>query len=354
MARTIETIYREMLAAFAAERGEELREGCDLAVRLYAAAAQILALEVQADWVLDQSFPQTAQGIYLDHHAQARNLSRAPALAAEGVLRFSVDVAVGNDLPVEAGCVVMTAGGRRFETTEDAVLPAGELWVDVPARAVEPGKGGNVAAGTVRLMAVAPSGIKSCTNPQAFVGGDDEETDETLRGRILDSYKRLPNGANAAYYEQQAMAFAGVAAAKAVGRPRGVGSVDVYIAAQSGVPEQVLLDKVLAWLNERREIAVDLQVLAPTVSTVALSAELMPAEGYTFEDASAAAEQAVRNYFTGELLGKGVTLAELGHLLYGLDSVANYHLLEPTADIAAATGKLPVLGTLTFTEMEAA
>ena len=97
----------------------------------------------------------------------------------------------------------------------------------------------------------------------------------------------------------------------------------------------------------------DLQVLAPTAATVNLSAQLLPAEGYSFQEAKTAAEQVLRNFFTGELLGRGVTLAELGHRLYSLEEVANYKITAPTADVAAAVSALPVLGTLTLTEMGA-
>ena len=41
----------------------------DLAVRLYAAAAQIQTLYAYSDWAVNQSFPQTATGEYLDYHA---------------------------------------------------------------------------------------------------------------------------------------------------------------------------------------------------------------------------------------------------------------------------------------------
>ena len=59
--RTIEEIYQDLLAAFAERAGFVPENGCDLAVRLWAAAAQLQALGIQADWVLNQSFPQTAQ-----------------------------------------------------------------------------------------------------------------------------------------------------------------------------------------------------------------------------------------------------------------------------------------------------
>ena len=63
--RNIEEIYRALITAYSEKSGFVPEEGCDLAVRLWSAAAQLQALEMQADWVLDQSFPQTAQGIYL-------------------------------------------------------------------------------------------------------------------------------------------------------------------------------------------------------------------------------------------------------------------------------------------------
>ena len=82
--RAIETIYQEMLAAYAERRGGQIEEDCELAVRLWAAAAQVQALEAQADWVLAQSFPQTAAGEYLDRHAAVRGLKRQAAAKSDG------------------------------------------------------------------------------------------------------------------------------------------------------------------------------------------------------------------------------------------------------------------------------
>ena len=72
--KTVDEIFEEMLSCFGEKTGVELEAGCDLAVRLYAAAAQVYALYVQADWVARQAFPQTAEGEYLDLHAQLRSL----------------------------------------------------------------------------------------------------------------------------------------------------------------------------------------------------------------------------------------------------------------------------------------
>ena len=215
----------------------EVDQGCDLAVRLYAAAAQIYAMYLQADWVARQAFPQTAEGDYLDLHAQLRGLERKQASHAAGTLRFFADQAAETPREIPLGTVCMTAGLVRFETTRAAVLPVGQLQVDVPARALLAGSAGNAAAGTVLSMAVAPVGIRRCDNPEPFLGGSDGETDSELRKRVLDTFQRLPNGANAAFYEQGALSFDEVAAASVLPRSRGIGTVDVVVSTHSGAGE---------------------------------------------------------------------------------------------------------------------
>ncbi len=344
-------IYEQMRGTFAQRAGFVPSEGCDSAVRLYALAAELQSLLMQADWVLDQSFPQTAQGMYLDYHAETRGITRAAAEKAAGTLRFAAADKVTAACPIEKGTVCMTAEGVRFETTEDATIAVGSQWADVPAQAVEAGAGGNVIAGTVTLLSAMPVGVVQCTNPAAFSGGCDAESDEALRGRVLASYQRLPNGANAAYYEQEAMRYPGVAAAKAVGRARGIGTVNVVIATHAGVPDAALLAAVEMDLQKKREIAVDVKVLAPTVETVAVTAALKAAPGYTFAEVKAGAQSALEALFTGELLGKSVTTARLLTLLCGVEGVENVHLTAPAADVAVGSTELPMLGTVTISEL---
>lgn len=348
--RDIEEIYQELKEAFAARAGFEPGDGCDLSVRLWAASAQIQALDIQAEWVLDQSFPQTAQGVYLDRHAAMRGLKRMPAAKAVGTLRFFLKTASDSALRIPAGTVCMAADETRFQTTEEAVIEAGALSTEAAAEALEAGAGGNVAAGTVCLLTACPVAVTSCTNPAAFTGGSDEEDDETLRERVLESYRRLPNGANAAWYENTAMSHTGVAAARAVGRARGIGTVDVYVASESGLPGSELLEEVREDLAERREIAVDVQVKAPAAQTVDITVELAAEENADFSVVKAAVEQTIISFFNGRLLGRPVRLAELGNRMFSVEGVENYHILEPVEDLAGDDTVLPVLGTLAVTE----
>lgn len=337
--RTTETIYQEMLTAYAQRRGSQLEQDCDLAVRLWAAAAQIQALEAQAEWVLGQSFPQTATGVYLDRHAAMRNMTRQAAGKAVGSLTFTLANTQTGAVNIPAGTVCMTEDAVRFQTVEDAAVPAGES-----------GSSGNVGAGAVCVLTACPVAVRAVTNAEAFAGGISEESDDELRQRILDSFLRLPNGANAAWYEQTACSYEGVAAAKAVGKARGVGTVDVYVTTPDGVPPETLLSELQMVFQKSREIAVDVAVKAPSTAAVNVSVTVEVAENAEFADVKAEIEGMLAGFFSGKLLGKAVTLAELGSRIYGLPGVENYHIVSPAADVAANGTVLPVLGTVNVTE----
>lgn len=348
--RTAEEIYREMRTAYAQRQGAQVTEDCELAVRLWAAASQIQALEAQAEWVLGQSFPQTATGIYLDRHAAVRGLTRQAESRAVGELTFTMANAQTGSITITAGTVCMTENAVRFQTTEDAVIPSGERTVTVAAEAVEAGSDGNAGAGAVCVLTACPVAVTSVTNGAAFTGGLTAETDEALRARVLDSFLRLPNGANAAWYEQTACRHEGVAAARAVGRARGTGTVDVYVSTPGGVPSEALLTELEAVFQKRREIAVDVQVKAPTTSAVNVAVTVETEPNAEFDTVKTAVETMLAAFFNGKLLGEAVTLAELGSRIYGLDGVKNYHLTAPTADLEADATVLPVLGTVSVTE----
>jgi uncharacterized phage protein gp47/JayE len=338
-----------MMALFQEKTGREVGNSVDLSVRLYAVAAELYALAAQGEWIQKQCFPQTAQGSFLDQHAELRGLSRQAATQSVGKLRFSIDRAGQSDLIIQAGTVCMTAGQVRFETTETVTLKAGKLYVEAEAQAIEPGSAGNVAAGTVLTMAVAPVGIRRCGNPEPFTGGMDEETDESLRSRVLETYRRLANGANAAYYEKEALAFStDVAAVTVVGRSRGIGTVDVVPAVWKGVPEQSLLDGLQAYFEARREIAVDVKVIPPTEKSVNLTVELEAAQGADYDTVAGRVEAVLKDWFNGERLGENILRVKLGALIYGVDGVANYVLTAPAQDVDVQATELPRLGVLTI------
>jgi uncharacterized phage protein gp47/JayE len=349
--KTTDEIYSEMKASFSAATGLALNDGGDMAIRFYAAAAQLASLWAQADFVARQSLPQTAEGVYLDYHAEVRGLTRAGTAKAAGTIRFSIDTALDSDLPIPAGVACMTAAEIGIVTTQAGVIAAGTLYCDVAAEASEAGAGGNVPALSVASMTLPPTGVSACTNPEAFSGGAPAEDDDSLRARVLSSYRTLPNGANTAYYEARALDTEGVAAVTVLPKNRGLGTVDVVLAAADGLPPAALVDAVQEKLDAEREICVDIRVSAPTAVGVSAAVSVKAAAGYAYADVAAAVEAAVGAYFTGERLGEDLLLAELGSVIYAVGGVKNYRITAPAADVSIRAAELPVLESVTITEM---
>lgn len=345
-------ILKRMLQVVEEKTQMRMEDSSDLAVRLYAAAAELESLYAYCDWALRQNFPQTATGAYLDKHAQMRFLSRKEAEKAKGNLTFYLSEAQNKMVCIPAGTVVTDASLIRFVTLKEGHILPGDLSCTVQAQAEEAGVHGNVAEGTITQMPQAPMAVTACKNAAPFTGGAAGESDEALRERILESYRRLPNGANAAFYESRIMEHKDVSGVKVLPRNRGVGTVDIVVASREGAPTQVLLNELKQDLDQYRELAVDLQVLPPTEIPVAVHAALWPKDGVVYEEAAAAVEAALRDFFDGKRLGKNVYLAELGHCIFSTGMVKNYVLTAPTEDTLCTEIQLPYLAELVLTEGE--
>lgn len=348
--RTITEIYEALKKDFFDCAGAGVTEGGDMSLRLMAVAAEMFSLEAQCEFVKRQAFPQTAAGEYLDMHAATRAISRKAAVKATGKLKFSIAEAAEAELNVPVGTECLNGAGLAFVTTEEGVIVPGELSCEVAAAAALEGENGNTAAGTVLTMRQAPVGVSSVTNPEAFSGGCEAESDSELRERVLASYRKLPNGANAAYYEALALSVPGVEKVVVLPRNRGRGTVDIVFSASDGYPGEELLEKVRALTQECREICVDVSVAAPQTRTVNVTAALTVDPAYDFEFVKASAKAALEAYFGGGKLGESVYAAKILSLLMAVEGVENCALSAPAADIAADKVTLPVLGTVTLSE----
>lgn len=348
---TIDEIFQELSGEFQQRTGLSVSGNSELSVRFYAVAAQLFGLYRQVEWTQQQCFPQTATGGSLDLHAATRSISRKQPVKAAGTVRFFAGEERIGDAEIPVGTVCMTAEGLRYVTTQAGVIPVGETETDLPVEAVEAGSDRNVSAGRVIYLALPPSGITACTNPEAITGGQDEEDDESLRQRIMSTYNRLSNGANAAFYQQAAMAFDGVSAAAVLPRNRGAGTVDIVVTSHSGLPDLQLLEELQDYFTQVREIAVDVAVRPPEVINVNMNIGITPKSGYTFEQVAQTVRSTVESRFNGRLLGCPVLQAELTAAVFAAEGVANCFVSMEDGDLFPDSVTLPCLGELDITEV---
>lgn len=190
--------YNELLDAlehkarelFGATANLTVRSPLGLFLRIFAWILNIL-FSVLED-VYNSRFVDTAVGTSLLNLGRAIGLRVLSAQKASGYIMVTGPPGV----IVPAGWLVETAAGIQFFAVSDTEIGA-EGTVMVPFRCTSTGPDGNVAAGTITTITNPGSvaGITAVTNPAAFTGGRERETDEEFRDRYYASvdYERNAN-----------------------------------------------------------------------------------------------------------------------------------------------------------------
>ena len=321
-----EEILGRMTDTFSEQAGFVPDRASDIGMRLRVLAGEIHGLLGELDWLHRQSFPQSAVGQELDYHAETRGLKRKSAVRARGELTFRREEALWYDVEISAGtvCSTLGSGGLRYRTTEAATLPAGELFITAPAEAEEGGDAYNVSTSRVSVLITPPAGINGVSNEVAFQGGVDGEEDDALRERLLKSYAEIPNGTNAAFYRDHVLRYEGISTVSVVPMGRGVGTVDIYVACNGGIPENGLMAEIQSDLEKLREICVDVQVLPAALVNTSVFMTVKPKAGYGMSEVRADCIEAINQYFAGLAIGESALLAGIGRAIFALEGVENY------------------------------
>ncbi len=252
--------------------------------------------------VLAQAFPASATDDWLDLHCEQVGITRRAQQKAKGLVIFGRETTGGNVL-IKAGRVCKTlADGQgeiyRYVSTEDVVLPAGELEIGVPVESEAYGAAANAAAGAISELSTVVSGIDFIRNDEGWLTqeGYDTEDDTSLQLRYMLRWKDI-NGCTKYAYMSWAYSVAGVIEVAIHDQhPRGQGTVDVIIRGSAGQPTQKLIDAVTETINPKVPVNDDFLVKAPVDYPVAVSFILEISEGDT-DEAAANAETAFRELF---------------------------------------------------------
>ncbi len=349
---TYEEILKRMREAYTQKSGGPPEEASDIGLRLQVLAGEIYRLLAEIEWLRRQSFPLTADGERLDLHGLQRGVKRGEPQKAAGVITFSRYLPMDSDLVIPKGTVCACPGDPavEYETTQQGVLAAGQLNVDVPAQAVLGGSGGNAASGYINTLVSQVTGIHYLTNQAAFTGGADREEDAAFRERVLEAYGQVVQCGNAAYYENLALEEAGVSSAQAVPREDGAGTVSVYVWGQAGAPGEELLARIAERIQALREIGVAVSVKAATAKKYNVMANIKMMPGASYTAAKPLAEKRLADWFAKRKTGDPVYLGDLSRVILEDPAIGGVVFNTATRDLLAQAGIIPVLGVAALAE----
>ena len=315
-----------MKSRYEQESETEIDEKSDIAIRLKVLAGEIYNAQVNFEWLKTQMFADTASDEYLDYIAKQRGLERKKALKAQGEIIFSISQPVDHNIIIPLGTVVATDDSSpiRFSTTEEGEITAGNTLVSVYAEAINAGRAGNIKKDKATVGVSVPTEIGTVSNPYAFTGGENEETDSELRERIRSTFINQSNGTNKAYYEKLALTVEGIAKASAVARVRGSGTVNLYVCSSDGDADSTAIAKLQSIVNKERELNVDVRVYNAVAVSYDIIVTITAKNGYSETEVTNACKTAFEKYINSIPIGGKFYLSALGKALIETDCVENY------------------------------
>lgn len=296
---------------------------------------------------------------------QAFQFSPLPAVAATGVVRFTLtDGPRASDTLIAALTQVRAPGAAvSYAVQADLTLAAGQASVDTVVLAQTAGALGNALASTVTEVVGTLAGV-TVTNPNAFTNGRDAETEPQRKQRFIEYVNSLSRGTVAAitFAAKQAVlldAQGGIAEYVAsVGVNESIpGRVLVYISSGSAntsdalvTRAQQIIDGYIAADGTKipgyRAAGVQVVVGKVTPITVALTATVAPAAGYTLDGALVAAvTQAFDRALAEAVPGEVWYVSEAVAAIMSVTGVAGVNISQPANNIALGVNQILLRGT---------
>lgn len=291
------------------------------------------------DSVQQQAFVQTAAGQSLDYLATIAGLTRYASSPA-------VRLGVFNE-PVPIGSRFSTINGA--DSINFTVTAATETANQYQLTAETAGSIGNDYTGQI-LPITTIEGLTNAQIADILVPGDDAETDESLRERLISALNERPFGGNIAAYREYVLALDGVGAVQVYPTWNGGGTVKLSVLGADFMPaSSTLVNNVQNAVDPppgqglglgMAPIGAQVTVIAPQSVTVNVSATLTLRPGYTVEQVTPLITAALEGYFLNTRKEWAAQLGDGATVLYNAD----IYLSLVTAAIVSVTGVLNVSG----------
>lgn len=353
---TVQEIYDRMKASFLSNSGiPSITEPGVLSTIIEALAAEVKNLYDSMTEVIKQGYCGTATGQYLDKIGELIGCTRNEGVKAIGTVRFTAASAPLSDIYIPEGTIVSTVidgkGNRyRFLTEYDAVLTAGNTYVDVGVVAFDIGELYNLPESSLIIIETPIAGIISCTNLSPTIGGLSQESDDHYRARIplhLNGLKRATAGS----LTSAAMTVDGITNATCIDGAT-AGTANLIVSNSIGAVTPEMIDEVERIIEDYKGAGIQVTVSAATNLIVNCTFDIYLEPEAVQATVKEAAEKAVKDYLNNIEIDGTAYWSRVVKAILDVDGVVNVKnvlINSNTADIDAALTEKIVAGAVTGT-----
>ncbi|MCH4022429.1 MAG: baseplate J/gp47 family protein [Acetobacter sp.] len=317
---------------------------------------QYLALQVLSVTRLSSSFGDDVDS-WLSQYGIER-LGAVPATTTQTFISLSPG---SSSSVVPVGSIVKTSDGKIIfsvskdssnqwwsETAGGYVRPMGMSSINCPVICTTAGASGNVMAGVINLLGTQISGIDTCTNLNSVTNGADQESDESVKNRVVKWFASLSSATQDAINSS----VSGVSSKLTYqiienddGGNKRQGFFRVVIDDGSGDVSDSMLSTVAAAIDTERACGIEYAVLRADLVKVDVVIPVVLADGVTLDTVSLGVILAVTNYINDLSVGdscnytklSSISLAAAGSLITSMGVITLNGIAK---DISVATGQV--------------
>jgi len=286
---TFQKILKDMLDRI--PEGLDKREGSVLYNALAPTAIELQNAYIEMDTILDLTYIDTTEGIFLTKKCRERGIERQQASKSIRKGVFNIDVPIGSRYYID---------GLHYIVTEKIEQNIFKLQCEVA------GEQGNHSIGKMIPVEYIPE-LTSAMLTDVLIPGEDIESDKSLRQRYYDSLYGYAFGGNIADYKQKVGKMQGVGAVKVYPVWQGGGTVKIVIlSSEYTTPSQYLIDTVQTAVDPVQNhgeglgiapIGHIVTVVGAGQTVVDVSTNITYQNGYGFPNIQNAFEKAIDEYF---------------------------------------------------------
>lgn len=310
------------------------------------------------DNIVSQLFAMTADTVYLEQIGLEIGISRKAGDHAVG--QAVVTGTTGN--VVDAGTRLQSASGNIYTVDSNVTLLSGTGVIDLTSENV--GLAYNESGG-ISLSFVSPvSGIDSVAvvSSSGLTGGLDSETDDDYRARVLLRKRRPPQGGCDFDYVAWCLEVPGVTRAWAIPEYFGIGTVGVAFVRDDDtpiIPNSTEIAQVEAYIISHTDPVTNISIGIPVTAEAGLRMITLTALAIDMTVQVYPNTNAVQTAILTRLAdciksfggpGETIALSQLYEAIGAASGEIMHRIINPIADVTAATDQIHTLGTITFQE----
>ena len=267
------------------------REGSVIYDALAPAAAEIAQLYIDLDFILKQTFADTADREYLIMRANERGIKPYSATFAVGKGVFNIPVPIGSKFSIDIYNYTVTEfiseNTYKMVCETAGSSPNGYTGQIIPVEYIK--------------------GLTSAFLTEILVFGEDEEDTESFRKRYLNSFNSQAFGGNVEDYKMKVNSIQGVGGVKVYPVWNGGGTVKIVVISSEYTTVtdeliqsvQTIIDPVQ---NQGKGLGIApighiVTVEGVTETTLNITTEITYTEGWSFEDIKEAVNNIIDSYF---------------------------------------------------------